>query len=172
MQTQENQYTILLWTKLIPDMYFSATMDRSIRVRKWIIRFLFTCSASSFYVLVCAHSLGDYFQHFHHHRHQSFNIINENDPPPHQYHRFDQFEFTIKNYKLQVVNENDPPSLQCHRFDQFELSCLAQDPDLCHQITWRSNLLDELPITITNYKSWITENYKIQTKNITSKCQL
>ena len=103
MQTQENQYTILLWTKLIPEMYFSATMDRSIRVRKWIIRFLFTCSASSFYVLVCAHSLGDYFQHFHHHRHQSFNIIKENNPPPHQCHRFDQFEFTINNYKLQLL---------------------------------------------------------------------
>ena len=69
-------YTIMNWTN--PWKYFAATMDRSIRVRKWIIRFLFTCSASSFYVLVCAHSLGDYLQHFDHHRHQSFYIINEN----------------------------------------------------------------------------------------------
>ena len=41
-----------------------------------------------------------------------------------------QLQITI-TYGLQVVNENDPH----HRFDQFELSCLAQDPDLCHQIT-------------------------------------
>ena len=45
-----------------------------------------------------------------------------------------QLQITII-YGLQVVNEHDPPHHQCHRFDQFELSCLAQDPDLCHQIT-------------------------------------
>ena len=81
-----------------------------------------------------------------------------------------QLQITI-TYGLQVVNEHDPHHHQCHRFDQFELSCLAQDPDLCHQITWRSNLLDQLPITIYKLQMMNYRKLQIQTKNITVNCK-